>query len=535
MRSIVPWIFFGSLILPGTLASAADADGTVLRLQMRSREKAPEDGDLYRIVYKTVEWDPKKTAIIICDMWDTLCCKIPADRVAEIAPRMNEFVAAARQRGVLIIHAPSGNVDFYDGTPARKRALDAPKVGNKVPLKWNDLDPEREPPLPIDDSDGGWEGPRLAGRPQTRQIASIEIKDVDAVDAGPQIYYLLQQRGIENVMLMGVHTNMCVLGRPFGIRQMVYLGKNAVLVRDLTDSLYNPQRWPQVSHFQGTERVIEHIEKFWCPTITSTDLLDKPAFRFEGDKRPRVAIVVSDDHYHADKTLPLFAQMLRDRYGCDCAVLHGEGEADIRHTAELQTADCLVLYVRRLALPKKQLDRIRAYVASGRPVVALRTASHAFAARSTYPEGYQSPDGCDEWPGFDAEVLGGNYHGHGPNQLGSDVAMVPEQARHPILAGLSPQTWHSTGSLYYTAPLKEDALVLMNGSAGNRTEPLTWFRTHQAGRVTYTGLGHPEDFKQPEFCKLLVNMIFWSMDRPVPQPDTIPPRPQNLGDDKAIK
>ena len=521
--------FLVCVILPDALALAAGSDGTMLRLQTRIREEAPEGSGQYRIVYKTVEWDPKKTAIIICDMWNTLRCKIPADRVAEMAPHMNEFIAAARDRGVLIIHAPSGNVDFYDGTAARKRALDAPKVETKVPLKWNRLDPEREPPLPIDDSQGGWEGPVMPGRPQTRQIESIDIKDVDAVDAGPQIYYLLQQQGIENVMLMGVHTNMCVLGRPFGIRQMVYLGKHVVLVRDLTDSLYNPKYWPQVSHFRGTERVVEHIEKHWSPTITSSDLLDKPAFRFREDKRPRVAFVVSDDHYHADKTLPVFAQMLRDRYGCDGCVLHGEGQADIRHTAELETADCLVLYVRRLALPKKQLERIRAHVKSGRPLVALRTANHAFAARYKYPEGYQTPEGRAEWPSFDAEVLGGNYHGHGPNKLGSDVSIVPNQAGHPVLAGLSPQTWHSTGSLYYTSPVKEDALVLISGSIDGRTEPLTWVRTHRGARVAYTGLGHPDDFKQAEFRKLLVNMIFWSMDRPVPDPYTIPPRSEKPG------
>jgi len=527
LTTLVILHFLGGFMLSDASAFAGDPDGSMLRLQARVRDQQPEGSGQFRTVYKTVEWDPKKTAIIICDMWNTMRCKIPADRVAEMAPHMNEFVTAARDRGVLIIHAPSGNVDFYDGTAARKRALDAPKVETKVPLKWNRLDPDREPPLPIDDSDNGWEGPVTPGPPpQTRQIESIDIKDVDAVDAGPQIYYLLEQRGIKNVMLIGVHTNMCVLGRPFGIRQMVYLGKNVVLVRDLTDSLYNPKRWPQVSHFRGKERVVEHIEKYWCPTITSTDLLDKPAFRFQEDERPRIAFIVSDDHYHADKTLPVFAQMLRDRYGCDCCVLHGEGEADIRHTAELETADCLVLYVRRLALPKKQLDRIRAHVESGRPLVALRTANHAFAARYKYPEGYQTPQGRAEWPEFDAEVLGGNYHGHGPNQLGTDVTIVPDQAGHPVLAGLNPQTWHSTGSLYYTSPVKQDTLVLMNGSVEDRTEPLTWVRTHRGTRVVYTGLGHPDDFKQAEFRKLLVNMIFWSMDRPVPEPYTIPPRPE---------
>ena len=137
---------------------------------------------------------------------------------------------------------------------------------------------------------------------------------------------------------------------------------------------------------------------------------------------------------------------------------------------------------------------------------------------------------CDEWPEFDADVLGGNYHGHGPNPLGTNVTIVPDQAEHPVLAGLKHQTWHSTGSLYYTSPVKQDTIVLMNGSVEDRTEPLTWVRTHRGTRVVYTGLGHPDDFKQAEFRKLLVNMIFWSMDRPVPEPYTIPPRPEKPGE-----
>jgi hypothetical protein len=72
---------------------------------------------------------------------------------------------------------------------------------------------------------------------------------------------------------MGVHTNMCVLGRPFGIRAMVRLGRNVVLVRDLTDAMYDPRQPPHVSHTRGTELVIEHIEKYWCPSILSEDLL----------------------------------------------------------------------------------------------------------------------------------------------------------------------------------------------------------------------------------------------------------------------
>ena len=90
---------------------------------------------------------------------------------------------------------------------------------------------------------------------------------------------------------MGVHTNMCVLDRPFAIRRMLALGKNVLLMRDMTDTTYNPHMRPFVRHFRGTELVVEHIERYLCPTITSTDLTGRPAFRLKGDIRPgRVAV-----------------------------------------------------------------------------------------------------------------------------------------------------------------------------------------------------------------------------------------------------
>ena len=71
---------------------------------------------------------------------------------------------------------------------------------------------------------------------------------------------------------MGVHTNICILNRGFGIRQMTRLGFQVVLVRNLTDTMYDPRTRPYVSHARGTDLVIEHIESKWCPTIVSDDL-----------------------------------------------------------------------------------------------------------------------------------------------------------------------------------------------------------------------------------------------------------------------
>lgn len=122
----------------------------------------------------------------------------------------------------------------------------------------------------------------------TRQIDTIRMSDADAVsDDGQEVYNLLQARGIDNVILMGVHLNMCVLGRPFGIRQMVNLGKNVVLVRDLTDTMYDPRSAPGVDHFTGTDLVVAHVERHWCPSITSVDLAGGEPFRFQDDRRGR--------------------------------------------------------------------------------------------------------------------------------------------------------------------------------------------------------------------------------------------------------
>jgi len=91
---------------------------------------------------------------------------------------------------------------------------------------------------------------------------------------GEEVLNVFEQEGIKNVMMMGVHTNMCVLGRSFAIRNMSRWGKRCILVRDLTDAMYDPDDAPHVSHERGTELVIEHIEKFWAPTVTSEQLLD---------------------------------------------------------------------------------------------------------------------------------------------------------------------------------------------------------------------------------------------------------------------
>lgn len=224
-------------------------------------------------------------------------------------------------------------------------------------------------------------------------------------------------------------------------------------------------------------------------------------------ERPRVVFVINEDEYGAEKTLPAFARLLEDRHGCRTTVLQGGGKHYVAGLEALDSADLMVLFARRMGLPKEQMERLRRYLDAGKPLVALRTASHAFAPKDP-------PAGVQQWPTFDPDVLGGNYHGHGGKD-GTDVAPVAGAAGHPILHGIESAKWHSPGSLYFVQPLDKRVQVLLEGTADGRTEPVAWTYDYKGGRVFYTSLGHRDDFEQTPFRRLLVNAVFWAMKRPV--------------------
>jgi nicotinamidase-related amidase len=177
---------------------------------------------------------------------------------------------AARRHGILIIHAPSDTIDFYKDAPERKIAEAAP------PISPPENRPVLEGPLPIDFADGGCDTspPDKYYKAWTRENAIIPIAKEDLISTdGIEIYRNLKSRGIETVMYVGVHANICILKRSFALRQMRAWGVRCLLIRDLTDAMYNPHDAPYVSHEQGTELVIRHIERFLAPSLVSSDLL----------------------------------------------------------------------------------------------------------------------------------------------------------------------------------------------------------------------------------------------------------------------
>lgn len=286
-----------------------------LELDLRHLRKMDTGVDQWEKVAAHARWEPSRTAAVVCDMWDRHWCKSATARVAEMAPRMNDVLTELRRRGVLIIHCPSDTMKYYEGTPGRRLAQAAPRVDTAIPIKgWAKLDPNKEAPLPIDDADGGCpDDPPCtpatqAPWPWQHQIDALQIKDGDAITDSAEAFYLMRQRGITNVMIMGVHENMCVLGRAFGIRQMVGQGQNVVLMRDLTDTMYNPRQKPHVDHFTGTDLMTWHIEKYWCPTTTSDQIIGGVPFRFAADtNRPApvfrnyVKLPSTDSHYRKVK------------------------------------------------------------------------------------------------------------------------------------------------------------------------------------------------------------------------------------------
>lgn len=231
------------------------------------------------------------------------------------------------------------------------------------------------------------------------------------------------------------------------------------------------------------------------------------------NEKPHIVFLISEDpdNYNAHKTIPQFADMLTREHGFQVSVLQGEGDLEAFHFPGLEVlseADLLVIFFRRIALSHEQLNMIKHYLDKGKPLVGIRTANHAFSVRGEVPDGYQ------DWWDFVPEILGCENKGYGSPELGTEVAVVPEEDDHPILEGFEPAQWHSKGNVYYVAPLlDQEATVLLTGRVENKVEPIAWTRTAAKSRVFYTSLGYPEDFEIPQFRHLLVNGIRWALNQ----------------------
>lgn len=329
----------------GAIAGASEP----ISLTLRTATTVVEGQDEVVWAYREESWQPEQTAIIVCDVWDYHHSRNAVDRLEAFAPRLNELLIEARRRGVTVIHAPSDCMDYYRDHSARNRAQSTPQASN-VPYaidSWCSAVPaEKSGIYPIDQSDGGeddapeqlavWRdklalmgrNPQLPWQAQSPMIAIDEELDFIS-DSGSEVWNILMHRKIRNVILTGVHVNMCVLGRPFGLRQMARTGMNVVLMRDLTDSMYNPASWPYVDHHEGTRRVIEHIERYVCPTISSDQLIGGEEFHLSRvDVKTRIKATEQAPTMHRKRHWELVSLPMSSEQ-----VVQGEGMLWLRCTA----------------------------------------------------------------------------------------------------------------------------------------------------------------------------------------------------------
>ncbi|MFA6543651.1 MAG: ThuA domain-containing protein [Limisphaerales bacterium] len=224
---------------------------------------------------------------------------------------------------------------------------------------------------------------------------------------------------------------------------------------------------------------------------------------------PTIVLISGEFEYKSTETLPTLKTQLETKLGAKCIYLQrkpGTNVHDIPGLEALDTADLAILFIRRMVLPEEQLARFKKYAVSGRPVIGLRTTSHAF----------------ENWKEWDRDVLGGNYQKHHDNKLETIVRVAQNAAAHPILAGV-PGEFISPGSLYRNSPLPDGSKVLLNGSVqGQPPEPLAWTHSHHRTPVFYTSLGHPKDFETGAFNRLMLNAVTWALAQPVAQPGASP-------------
>lgn len=208
----------------------------------------------------------------------------------------------------------------------------------------------------------------------------------------------------------------------------------------------------------------------------------------------KVSMFSGAAEYKSDQTLAQLKQYLEKHDAVQCTLNVATNDRDLPGIGQLDSCDVMIVFTRRLNLPPDEVARIRKYMESGKGVVGIRTASHAFQT----------------WLDFDHEVLGGDYKGHATDKP-ARVSINPAAGDHPVLEGVGP--FATPGKLYTNAHPASDVLVLLTARTEDNNQPVAWVRTraaHHDQRVFYTSLGVPEDFANEDFRRLVANAVLWT-------------------------
>lgn len=319
------------------------------------------------------------------------------------------------------------------------------------------------------------------------------------------------------------------------------------------------------------------------PQASESSTQVKQWLSFTGNEGPKVVLVSGDEEYRSEEALPQLAKILSQRHGFNCTVLFAQDPAkpgivdpnyvhNIPGLDQLKVADLMVIFTRFRALPDDQMAHIDDYLRSGKPVLAIRTATHAFMFQdSTFSSSYRYYgnyyDGEDDWEGgFGRMILGEHWiNHHGTHKHQSTVGLIAPRAKeHPVLMGIADRDiWGSTDVYGVRLPLPGDAEPIVLGQVTNRegdedmddlffgmrntdrelppmemrtdgsgTEipfnpndpmmPIAWTKSYQLedGKqgITFTStIGSSTDLLEEGTRRLLINAVFWLLGREVPE------------------
>jgi type 1 glutamine amidotransferase len=245
-------------------------------------------------------------------------------------------------------------------------------------------------------------------------------------------------------------------------------------------------------------------------------------------KKPLIVFVTGDHEYSGEATLPLIAAELEKNYGFRTKVLKAfpdhNSEENIPGLEALKEADVAVFFLRWRRLPAEQVQFIEDYLKTGKPVIGFRTTTHAF----NYPKGHP----LEKWNAFGELAFnappgwgGKANHTHYGHESSTDVTIIPEAAKNPILNGVE-NNFHARSWLYKVLPdypVKGSTPLLMGHSVNPNTpdaidNPVAWTgQNSYGGKLFITTLGHPEDFGLEPFQHLVINAIHWAAGKPIPK------------------
>ena len=263
---------------------------------------------------------------------------------------------------------------------------------------------------------------------------------------------------------------------------------------------------------------------FLLPCILSSCAQSK---KMADSTKPLIVFVTGDHEYSGEKTLPFIAAELEKNYGFRTRFLKAfpdhNAEENIPGLEILKEADVAVFFLRWRRLPADQINFIEDYLKSGKPVVGFRTTTHAF----NYPKGHP----LEKWnsfgelafnspPGWDGKA----NHIHYGHKSTTEVSVIAAEEKNPLLTGVG--NFPAKSWLYKVLPdypVQGSKWLLMghpvNPDKKDATDnPVAWIGVNSyGGKFFMTTLGHPEDFKQESFQRLVINAMHWASGKPVPK------------------